>query len=57
MPMQTHSHKLTDAEKKEIVRIYQSGVCGTRPIAKQFGVNRTTIRKIVGPKKDAKATQ
>lgn len=57
MPTQTRHHKLTDAEKKEIVRIYQSGICGTRPIAKQFGVNRTTIRKIVGSKKTAEANQ
>ena len=41
--------KLTDEQKEEIRRIYVEGKCGTRPLAKQFGVSRTTIQIIVNP--------
>ena len=48
-PSQDRRRKLTDEQKEEIKRIYKSGVCGTRPLAKQFGVSRATIQVIVNP--------
>lgn len=48
-PSQDRRRKLTDEQKEEIRRIYKSGVCGTRPLAKQFGVSRSTIQVIVNP--------
>jgi DNA invertase Pin-like site-specific DNA recombinase len=48
-PSQDRRRKLTEEQKEEIRRIYQSGVCGTRPLAKQFGVSRATIQVIVNP--------
>lgn len=48
-PSQDRRRKLTEEQKEEIRRIYKSGVCGTRPLAKQFGVSRTTIQVIVNP--------
>ena len=41
--------KLTDEQKEQIREIYESGVCGTRPLAKQFGVSRSLIQVIVNP--------
>ena len=41
--------KLTEEQKEEIKTIYLSGVCGTRPLARQFGVSRATIQVIVNP--------
>ena len=46
---QDRRRKLTDDQKEEIKRIYAEGKCGTRPLAKQFGVDRTTIQRIVNP--------
>ena len=46
---QDRRRKLTDEQKEEIKRIYAEGKCGTRPLAKQFGVSRTTIQVIVNP--------
>ena len=46
---QDRRRKLTDDQKEEIKHIYKSGVCGTRPLAKQFGVSRSTIQVIVNP--------
>ena len=46
---QDRRRKLTDDQKEEIKRIYESGICGTRPLAKQFGVSRSTIQVIVNP--------
>lgn len=46
---QDRRRKLTTEQREEIKRIYQSGVCGTRPLAKQFGVSRSTIQIIVNP--------
>lgn len=46
---QDRRRRLTDEQKEEIIRIYKSGVCGTRPLAKQFGVSRSTIQVIVNP--------
>lgn len=46
---QDRRRKLTNDQKEEIKRIYESGVCGTRPLAKQFGVSRSTIQVIVNP--------
>lgn len=48
-PEQDRRRKLTEEQKAEIRRIYESGVCGTRPLAKQFGVSRSTIQIIVNP--------
>ena len=48
-PTQDRRRKLTDEQKEEIKRIYKSGVCGTRPLAKQFGVSRSAIQIIVNP--------
>ena len=48
-PSQDRRRKLTEEQKEEIRRIYKSGVCGTRPLAKQFGVNRSLIQIIVNP--------
>lgn len=41
--------KLTEEQKEEIRAIYSTGVCGTRPLAKQFGVSRALIQVIVNP--------
>lgn len=41
--------KLTEEQKEQIKAIYKTGVCGTRPLAKQFGVSKTTIQIIVNP--------
>ena len=46
---QDRRRKLTNDQKEEIKRIYKSGVCGTRPLAKKFGVSRKTIQLIVNP--------
>lgn len=48
-PSQDRRRKLTEEQKEEIRSIYKSGVCGTRPLAKQFGVSRSTIQVIVNP--------
>ena len=48
-PTQDRRRKLTDEQKEEIRRIYKSGVCGQRPLAKQFGVSRSLIQIIVNP--------
>lgn len=48
-PHQDRRRKLTDEQKEEIRRIYKTGICGTRPLAEQFGVSRTTIQVIVNP--------
>ena len=48
-PEQDRRRKLTEEQKEEIRRIYKSGVCGTRPLAKQFGVSRSIIQIIVNP--------
>ena len=54
---QDRRRKLTDEQKEEIKRIYESGVCGTRPLAKQFGVSRSTIQVIVNPNRAEKVKQ
>lgn len=41
--------KLTPEQKEEIKEIYKKGTCGTRPIARQFGVSKATIQIIVNP--------
>ena len=46
---QDRRRKLTDEQREEIKRIYAEGKCGTRPLAKQFGVSRGTIQVIVNP--------
>ena len=48
-PHQDRRRKLTEEQKEEIRAIYKTGVCGTRPLAKQFGVSRSTIQVIVNP--------
>lgn len=46
---QDRRRKLTDEQKEAIKRIYAEGKCGTRPLAKQFGVSRSLIQVIVNP--------
>ena len=46
---QDRRRRLTDEQKEEIKRIYKSGICGQRPLAKQFGVSRSLIQIIVNP--------
>lgn len=48
-PNKDRRRKLTDEQKEEIKRIYATGICGTRPLAKQFGVSRSLIQVIVNP--------
>lgn len=48
-PTKDRRRKLTDDQKEQIRRIYETGVCGTRPLAKQFGVSRSLIQIIVNP--------
>ena len=48
-PNKDRRRKLTDEQKEEIRSIYAEGKCGTRPLAKQFGVSRSTIQVIVNP--------
>lgn len=48
-PTKDRRRKLTDDQKEEIRRIYATGVCGMRPLAKQFGVSRSLIQVIVNP--------
>lgn len=47
--LQDRRRKLTDEQKEEIKKIYATGIVGTRPIAKQFGVSRSLIQIIVNP--------
>lgn len=46
---QDRRRKLIKEQKEEIKAIYATGVCGTRPLAKQFGVSRSLIQIIVNP--------
>lgn len=46
---QDRRRKLTEVQKEEIKRIYAEGNLGQRPIAKMFGVSRSTIQNIVNP--------
>ena len=48
-PSQDRRRKLTEQQKEEIKKIYAQGNLGTRPIAKMFGVSRSTIQVIVNP--------
>ena len=48
-PTKDRRRKLTDEQKEEICKIYATGVCGMRPLAKQFGVSKKTIQLIVKP--------
>lgn len=41
--------RLSEEQKEEIRRIYATGVCGTRPLARQFGVSRSVIQVTVNP--------
>ena len=56
-PEKDRRRKLTDDQKEEIRKIYATGVCGMRPLAKQFGVSRTTIQLIVNPERAASVKQ
>ena len=44
---QDRRRKLTEKQKEEIKAIYATGVCGTRPLAKKFGVSKSTVHKDV----------
>ena len=48
-PTQDRRRKLTDEQKEEIKRLYETGLIGQRPLAKQFGVSRGLIQTIVNP--------
>lgn len=48
-PEKDRRRKLTEDQKEQIRGIYATGVCGMRPLAKQFGVSRATIQIIVNP--------
>lgn len=48
-PEKDRRRKLTDDQREQIKRIYTTGVCGMRPLAKQFGVSKKTIQLIVKP--------
>ena len=48
-PNKDRRRKLTDDQKEQIRGIYATGVCGMRPLAKQFGVSKKTIQLIVKP--------
>ena len=48
-PAQDRRRKLTEEQKEEIKKIYAEGIIGQRPLAKQFGVSRSTIQLIVNP--------
>ena len=50
-PTKDRRRKLTDDQKEQIRGIYATGVCGMRPLAKQFGVSRATIQIIVNPQR------
>ena len=41
--------KLTEEQREQIRKIYATGICGQRPLAKQFGVSKKTIQLIVKP--------
>lgn len=41
--------KLTEETKELIRKEYATGVCGTRPLAKKYGVSRSLIQIIVNP--------
>ena len=56
-PTQDRRRKLTDEQKEEIKHIYKSGVCGTRPLAEQFGVSKSTIQIIVNPDRAERVKQ
>lgn len=56
-PTKDRRRKLTDEQKEEIRAIYATGVCGTRPLAKQFGVSKSTIQIIVNPDRAAAVKQ
>lgn len=55
--MYDRRRKLTQEQKEEIRAIYSTGACGTRPLARQFGVSRSTIRVIVLPRVAEKQKQ
>ena len=48
---QDRRRKLTDEQKEEIKKLYATGLVGQRPLAKQFGVSRSTIQLIVNPER------
>ena len=48
-PTQDRRRKLTDEQKEEIKRLYETGLIGQRQLAKQFGVSRSLIQIIVNP--------
>lgn len=46
---QDRRRKLTDEQREAIKKKYAEGKCGTRPLAKEYGVSRATIQIIVNP--------
>lgn len=47
--LQDRRRKLTEEQREEIRRKYAEGKCGTRPLAKEYGVSRSLVRIIVNP--------
>ena len=43
--------KLTDEQKEEIREIYSFGKCGTRTLAREYGVSKRLVQFIVDPQK------
>ena len=43
--------KLTDEQREEIIHRYKKGDIGMRPLARKYGVHRTTIRNVVKPER------
>lgn len=41
--------KLTSAQREEILHRYNTESIGTRPLAREYGVSRGTIQRIVNP--------
>lgn len=50
-PEQDRRRRLTEEQKEEIRAKYATGLYGQRPLAKEYGVSRTTIQLIVNPQR------
>lgn len=54
---QDRRYKLTDEQKEQIRKLYETGLISQRELAKQFNVNRSTIQIIINPDRAAKVKQ
>lgn len=50
-PNKDRRRKLSEEQKEEIRKLYAQGNIGQRPLAKMFGVDRSTIQLIVNPQR------